>query len=61
MRPLQPLGGVQGRERDHVLLLLALLQGGDEGHGLRHVEQGLLRALLGTLGGAGGAGRGRVL
>jgi hypothetical protein len=41
MRPFQPLGGVQGGERDHVLVLLALRNGGNERDGLRHFQQGL--------------------
>ena len=38
MRPLQALGGVQGRERHHVLLVAALGQADDDRDGLRHVE-----------------------
>ena len=39
MRPLQPLAGVQGGEHHHVLLLLALGNGGEQGDVARHVQQ----------------------
>ena len=39
MWPLQTLGGVQGRQRDHVLVFLALAQGGNQGDGLCHLQQ----------------------
>jgi hypothetical protein len=48
MRPLQPLGGVQGGQRDHVLVLLALADGGQQRNGLRHFQQAFLFVSVGT-------------
>ena len=44
MRPLQPLGRMQSGEGDHILVLFALVEGGEQGHGLDHLDQRLLGA-----------------
>ena len=51
MRPLQSLGGVQRGERHHVLVGLALADGGQQRNGLRHFQQ------VFHLGGGGNARR----
>jgi hypothetical protein len=61
VRPLQALGGVQRRQRDHVLLVAALGQADDHADGLRHLQHALASrsrsaaAVLGDLAAAAAA------
>ena len=39
MRPFQPFGGVQGREREFIAMAFALAQGGEQGYRLHHFKK----------------------